>query len=118
LQNTCKGWTLYKRAYGWLVSSQHEETLRRLLSVSAKVLSFSGKEQEIEARGTLKQVMRGYEARLVKQALQRAGGIVTQAARLLGVSHQTLIYLLNHRHRNLLPERTPVIRRRRHAAKE
>lgn len=105
--------TIYMRAYGWLSSSQHEDTLRRLLHVSARVMSFSGKEQEFDARGTLRQLMRSYEAKLIRQALQRSGGMVTQAARMLGVSHQKLIYLLEHRHRNLLAERTPVIKRRR-----
>jgi tetratricopeptide (TPR) repeat protein len=107
--------TIYKRAYDCLSSSQHEETLRRLLCVSSRVMSL-GQENtppELETKGTLRQVMRSYEGKLIKQALQRAGGTVTQAARLLGVSHQTLNYLLNHRHRNLLTERTPVIRRRR-----
>jgi tetratricopeptide (TPR) repeat protein len=108
--------TVYGRAYEWLVSSQHEETLRRLLGVSMQLMSF-GKEQEIETKGTLRDVLQSYEAKLIKQALQRAGGTVTQAARLLGISHQSLIYLLKNRHRELLKERTPPVKRRRNLGK-
>lgn len=53
------------------------------------------------------------EAELIKQALQRTEGSVTRAARLLGTTHQRLAYLLQHRHKELMPERTPVIKRRR-----
>lgn len=107
--------TIYRNAYDYLSSSQHEETLRRLLHVSTRVTSLSREDtsRKLETKGTLRQVMRRYEGELIKQALQSAGGTVTQAARLLGVTHQTLIYLLNHRHRHLLTERTPVVRRRR-----
>jgi tetratricopeptide (TPR) repeat protein len=108
--------TVYKRAYEWLISSQHEETLRRLLCVSMQIMSF-GKEQEIETKGTLRDVLQSYEAKLIKQALQRAGGVVTQAARLLGISHQALIYLLKNRHRDLLKERTRPVKRRRNIVK-
>jgi transcriptional regulator with PAS, ATPase and Fis domain len=90
--------------------------LLRLLCVSMKIMSFS-KEQGLETRGTLRETLQSYEARLVKQALQRAGGVVTQAARLLGISHQSLIYLLKHRHRELLKERTPAVKRRRNIVK-
>jgi transcriptional regulator with PAS, ATPase and Fis domain len=108
--------TVYGRAYEWLISSQHEETLRRLLCVSMQLMSF-GKEQEIDTKGTLRDVLQNYEAKLIKQALQRAGGTVTHAARLLGISHQNLIYLLKNRHRALLKERTPAVRRRRNIVK-
>lgn len=108
--------SVYGRAYAWLFSLQHEETLRRLLCVSMQLMSF-GKEQEIATKGTLREVIQSYEAKLIKQALQRAGGTVTQAARLLGISHQSLIYLLKNRHRELLKERTPAVRRRRNIVK-
>ncbi|HEY0545683.1 MAG TPA: helix-turn-helix domain-containing protein [Pyrinomonadaceae bacterium] len=106
----------YQHAYEWLISSQHEETLRRLLYVSMKIMSF-GKEQELEVKGTLRDILHSYEAKLIKQALQRAGGVVTQAARLLGISHQSLVCILKNRHRELLKERTPAVKRRRSIAK-
>ena len=54
-----------------------------------------------------------YEANLIRQALQATGGSVTRAARLLGVTHQGLAFILNGRHKDLLAIRTPVKRRRR-----
>jgi tetratricopeptide (TPR) repeat protein len=54
-----------------------------------------------------------YEANLIRQALEATGGSVTRAARLLGVTHQGLAFILNGRHKDLLAIRTPVRRRRR-----
>ena len=49
---------------------------------------------------------------LIRQALQLSDGSVTRAARLLGVTHQGLAFILNGRHSDLLSIRTPVKRRR------
>jgi tetratricopeptide (TPR) repeat protein len=54
-----------------------------------------------------------YEADLIRKALEATGGSVTRAARLLGVTHQGLAFILNGRHKDLLAIRTPVKRRRR-----
>ncbi|HYG82160.1 MAG TPA: sigma-54 dependent transcriptional regulator, partial [Pyrinomonadaceae bacterium] len=42
-----------------------------------------------------------YEAKLIRQALEMSGGSVMRAARLLGISHQTLSFILQGRHKNL-----------------
>lgn len=54
-----------------------------------------------------------YEGNLIRRALEESGGSVTRAARLLGVTHQGLAFILNGRHSDLLAIRTPVKRRRR-----
>lgn len=54
-----------------------------------------------------------YEGSLIRKALEDAGGSVTRAARLLGVTHQGLAFILNGRHSDLLSIRTPVKKRRR-----
>ena len=54
-----------------------------------------------------------YEADLISRALAASGGSVTRAARMLGVTHQGLAFILNGRHKNLLSARSPVKRRRR-----
>lgn len=111
--------SIYRRAYYWLVTSQHLQTLQRLLHASSRVLGTEsnpqqgGSEAVIEARWTLREVMQRHEGRLIKQALQRAEGSVTQAARLLGLTHQALAYMLKHRHKDLLTERIPARRRKR-----
>ncbi|MDT4969685.1 MAG: two-component system, NtrC family, response regulator AtoC [Acidobacteriota bacterium] len=53
-----------------------------------------------------------YEKGLLQMALKAAQGRVTQAARLLGVTHQRLSSILQGRHKDLLAIRTPVMRRR------
>ncbi len=42
-----------------------------------------------------------YEAQLIRQALEMAGGSIVRAARLLGVKHQTLSFILQGRHKSL-----------------
>jgi tetratricopeptide (TPR) repeat protein len=54
-----------------------------------------------------------YEGSLIRKALEEAGGSVTRAARMLGVTHQGLAFILNGRHSDLLSIRTPVKKRRR-----
>jgi len=54
-----------------------------------------------------------YEADLIGRALAACDGSVTRAARMLGVTHQGLAFILNGRHKDLLSARKPVKRRRR-----
>jgi transcriptional regulator with GAF, ATPase, and Fis domain len=53
-----------------------------------------------------------FEKRLIKLALDSARGSVTHAARLLNITHQGLAYMLNARHKDLLPSRKPARTRR------
>jgi CheY-like chemotaxis protein len=58
-----------------------------------------------------------YEAYLIERALKETGGVVTRAARLLGFKHHnSLIALLNSRHKKLLSARSEIVPRRRGAA--
>jgi CheY-like chemotaxis protein len=55
------------------------------------------------------------ERALIERALRDSNGSVTRAARLLGFRHhQSLISLINSRHKELLKTRTAVRKRRRH----
>ncbi|MGH9969704.1 MAG: helix-turn-helix domain-containing protein [Pyrinomonadaceae bacterium] len=54
-----------------------------------------------------------YEGGLIKNALEVSGGSVTRAARMLGITHQGLAFILNGRQRNLLSVRSPIKPRRR-----
>jgi DNA-binding NtrC family response regulator len=65
------------------------------------------------ASATLEEQVLNYEGNLIKQALETADGSVTRAARMLGVTHQGLAFILNGRHKSLLAARKPVKRRRR-----
>jgi tetratricopeptide (TPR) repeat protein len=53
------------------------------------------------------------ERDVIKLALEQAEGSVTHAARSLGISFQSLTYMLNTRHKDLLKYRTPPRRRKR-----
>ena len=62
---------------------------------------------------SLSEEVRLYEERLIERALKETHGRITHAARLLGLSHQTLSAIIESRHKRLLQLRTPVQPRRR-----
>jgi tetratricopeptide (TPR) repeat protein len=62
--------------------------------------------QSLSAKLPLVKEIRRYEHDLIKQALISTGGMVTNAAHLLRTSHQHLIYVIEHRHKDLLKFRT------------
>jgi tetratricopeptide (TPR) repeat protein len=67
---------------------------------------------------TLPEALRQYEARYIRRALHESGGRVTHAAKRLGISYQKLQYLLETRHKDLAPERTPAEKRLRSVIKD
>ena len=64
----------------------------------------------LRSLGDRKQI-RSVEHDVIKDALEKAKGSVTYAARSLGLSYQALTYMLNTRHKDLLKYRTPARRR-------
>src|SRR5205814_7851371 len=67
---------------------------------------------------SLKQHVKAAESSVIERALRDAGGSVSKAAKLLGFKHhQSLISLLNSRHKDLLKTRSTVRKRRRHILK-
>ncbi|MEK6281334.1 MAG: helix-turn-helix domain-containing protein [Acidobacteriota bacterium] len=65
------------------------------------------------SNASLEEQVRQYEGKLISHALQSSDGSVTRAARILGITHQGLAFILNGRHKDLLPARKPVKKRRR-----
>lgn len=110
---------IYERAYRWLEPSQHHKTLHRLLRAANRVLTYGREEasrqsdEEAEKSYDLREVVRQFESKLIKQALEASHGSVTQAARMLGITHQSLASTLQRRHRDLMNARTPVVKRKR-----
>ena len=129
--------TYYRMAEKELERSQHPEILNRL-GKSARTLlargSFKpadyvdaeGQDNYVPLRsaqvpkvtpkltgGSLEDQVLAYESGLIKEALEASDGSVTRAARMLGISHQGLAFILNGRHKDLLIARKPVKRRRR-----
>lgn len=102
---------LYQRADVLLKGAQDADTLARLRDCARVVMSrLAGPELGREGFN-MYEAVHDFEARLIEQALEQAGGSVTKAARLLGLTHQTLGTILNTRHKSLADKRTPVRRR-------
>jgi len=114
----------YRSAEGLLSASQNRELKIRLGDCARLVLAAelnSDQAGDIQSELTtsfpqdfsLESEVLRYEGNLIRQALEVSGGSVTRAARLLGVTHQGLAFILNGRHNDLLSARTPVKKRRR-----
>jgi len=113
----------YRLAIELLKSSQDPSTGKRLITCADKLLDTVGRLededrqfQDLTWEGfSFKQHVRDSERAVIERALRDASGSVTRAARLLGFSHhQSLIYLINSRHKELLKTRSTVRKRRRH----
>ena len=102
---------LYQRADSLLKETQDAESLARLRACARVVMRrLAGPEVGREGFN-MYEAVHDFEARLIEQALEEARGSVTKAARLLGLTHQTLGTILNTRHKSLAGKRTPVRRR-------
>ena len=112
----------YRTADQLLANSQNLSLKNRLGECARRVLSISlahPADQSSAATSSMPpgfsldaEVLR-YEGSLIRRALEESGGSVTRAARMLGVTHQGLAFILNGRHSDLLAIRTPVKKRRR-----
>lgn len=100
-----------------LEKTEETDTLRRLAKSAFRALFLA---HAIPAPPdwqsfSFKRAVHRYEAHLIKLALNEKGGKVTAAARLLGFAHhQSLIDLIDSRHKELLETRSPVRPRRHH----
>jgi tetratricopeptide (TPR) repeat protein len=111
----------YRTAESLLSNSQNlslrtrlGECARRVLAAAlANASTSTNTEPPLQPGFSLDSEVLRYEASLIRRALEESGGSVTRAARLLGVTHQGLAFILNGRHSDLLSIRTPVKRRRR-----
>ena len=115
---------IYQAAADLLQRSQDPSAGKRLIACARIVIEALGAaEQTGDSKGkdyswegfSFKQEVLKSEKALIERALRDAGGSVTRAARLLGFRHhQSLISLINSRHKDLLKTRSAVRRRRRH----
>ncbi len=119
--------SVYRSAIELLKDSQDPSIGQRLIRCAEKLLDAFGRlegedpqSQEHTWEGfSLKQHVRDGERAVIERALRDAGGSVTRAARLLGFNHhQSLISLINSRHKELLKTRSAVRKRRRHIFSE
>lgn len=114
---------IFHEAARILEKSQDAEAGRRLLDSSLTVIEALLAEQNEEtelptddswAGFSLKREMKKIEARFIQHALRDAGGSVSKASRILGFKHhQSLISLLDKRHKDLAGLRSTRRRRAR-----
>jgi transcriptional regulator with GAF, ATPase, and Fis domain len=67
---------------------------------------------------SLYSAVQSLESKLIEEALEESGGSVTRAAKLLGLKHQTLIAMLQTRHKELQKKRIKPERRLRSIIKD
>lgn len=117
---------IYRSAIDLLKGSQDPFAAKRLISSANKLLDTLGRlegENQQSREHTWEgfsftEYVRAGERAVIERALRDASGSVTRAARLLDMSHQSLIYLINSRHKELLKTRSTVRKRRRHIFSE
>ncbi len=114
---------IYRSAIDLLKGSQDPATGSRLITCADNLLATLERleledqrpEQNSWEGFSFKQHVQDGERTVIEHALRDAGGSVTKAAHLLGFKHhQSLISLINSRHKELLKTRSPVRKRRRH----
>jgi CheY-like chemotaxis protein len=115
--------SIYQSAADLLQRSQDPSVGKRLIACARSVIETLG--QTVGENGgpiehswegfSFKEKILDCERTIIERALKDANGSVTRAARLLGFRHhQSLISLINSRHKELLKTRTAVRKRRRH----
>lgn len=102
---------LYQRADVLLEETGDAETLSRLRTCARVVMRRLAGPEVGDEGFNMYEAVREFEARLIERALEESCGSITKAARLLGLTHQTLGTILNTRHKGLADKRTPVHRR-------
>jgi tetratricopeptide (TPR) repeat protein len=111
---------MYQEADRRLGNQVSAESIARLRSCArlATANTATGKTENPVRRGSFQQEVHNRESELIKAALDEASGSVTRAARMLGLTHQGLCYIINHRHRQLLGARAPIRIRRKSIIKK
>jgi DNA-binding NtrC family response regulator len=101
----------YWRADRLLKDTQDAEDKERLLAGARVVIRRLSDTPIYDKNFSLYGAVHEFEAKLIGQALEDSRGSVTKAARILGLSHQTLIAILDARHKALAAKRSPVTKR-------
>ena len=115
----------YRQAREWLANSQSPDIKLRLADVAARVVASINTDMSADEAteilltepGGLRAQLEKHERVVIKRALAEVGGRVTHAASLLDMRYQSLAYIIERRHPDLLKKRTPIRRRQRHRKK-
>jgi len=115
----------YRQAREWLANSQSPDIKLRLADVACRVLDAINTELSADEAteillnepGGLRAQLEKHERVVIKRALDEVDGRVTHAASLLEMRYQSLAYIIERRHPDLLKKRTPIRRRQRQRKK-
>jgi tetratricopeptide (TPR) repeat protein len=115
----------YRQAREWLANSQSPDIKLRLADVAARVVASITTDMSADEAteilltepGGLRAQLEKHERFVIKRALAEVGGRVTHAASLLDMRYQSLAYIIERRHPDLLKKRTPIRRRQRNRKK-
>src|SRR5215216_1517653 len=106
--------SVLERARSFLKATQNTAVLHRLTECACRALSIINTARPDWTNFSLSETLRRHEGRFIQMALEDSDGSVTKAAGLLGLSgYQTLSFILNARHQQLLKARKPIKPRRR-----
>jgi len=101
-------------AHNSLKDTQNAESKKRLTDCVYRALSLIHTARPDWSNFSLDETLLRHEARFIQMALEDSDGSITRAADLLGLpGHQSLNFILNRRHPQLLSSRRPVKPRRR-----
>lgn len=112
--------TMYQEADRRLGDQSCTDSMVRLRACArlATANTATSKTESSVTRGSFEQEVHNRESELIKAALDESNGSVTRAARMLGLTHQGLCYIINHRHQQLLGARAPIRIRRKSIIKK
>jgi len=109
----------YRQAREWLANCESPDIKLRLADVACRVLdsihtelsAAEAAEIPLTEPGGLRAQLEKHERLVIQRALAEVDGHVTYAASLLDMGYQSLAYIIERRHTDLLKKRTPIKRR-------
>jgi tetratricopeptide (TPR) repeat protein len=111
-------YTLYSESDQLLSHIQDIELITRLRVCARMVIKKLGGLTLTDENFTLPEAVLEYERKFIEEALINERGIITRAAKRLGISRQVLSNMINTRHKNLLDKRSPIVTRYRSIIKK
>ena len=102
---------LYRRADEFLRQTQDAEDVRRLRACARVVMRRMADAHLHDKNFSFYSAVQEFEAKIIEQALEESDGSATGASKLLGLKHQTLISMLDTRHKALREKRRPPEKR-------
>ena len=110
--------TAYEQASEWLTDCYNQALLLRFKTVGIKLAKQVRRGKDADAKDKLfnrslnlqGETLR-LERELISEALAKVNGRITYAAKILEINYQTLAFIIEDRHPDLLKQRSPIHRR-------